>query len=255
VTERIVCWFSAGAASAVATKLAIAENVRGKNLPLIVAQCGIDEEHPDNVRFAADCERWFGVPITRLTSEKFGSSIYAVFEREKYIAGVRGAACTRALKKHVREAFQRHGDMHVFGYSAEEQGRVDQFIDGNNDVLIWPILVEKGITHADCLALIDRAGIEIPTMYKLGYTHNNCIGCVKGGAGYWNKVRVDFPPQFDRMAKLSRRMGVKLVKVGEERVFLDELLPDVGDYQNELSIQCGIFCELAEKDLEGANHG
>ncbi|MBN3815863.1 hypothetical protein G3N57_04240 [Paraburkholderia sp. Se-20369] len=48
-------------------------------------------------------------------------------------------------------------------------------------------------------------------------------------------------------------MGVKLVKVGDERVFLDELPPDVGDYQNELSIQCGIFCELAEKDLEGAN--
>lgn len=249
MNERIVCWFSAGAASAVATKLAIVENARGRNLPLIVAQCAIDEEHPDNERFAADCERWFGVPITKLSSEKFGSSIYAVFERERYIVGIAGAPCTRALKKRVREDFQRHGDLQVFGYTADEQDRVDRFIDANNDARIWPILPEKGITHADCLAIVQRAGIEIPEMYKLGYTHNNCIGCVKGGAGYWNKIRVDFPAAFDRMARLERTIGARICKHEGERVFLDELPPDAGSYENEPSIQCGIFCELAEQDI------
>ena len=56
--NRIVCWFSCGAASAVATKIAIAENA-GK-LPLIVAYTEVIEEHPDNKRFLADCEKWFG---------------------------------------------------------------------------------------------------------------------------------------------------------------------------------------------------
>ena len=30
-------------------------------------------------------------------------------------------------------------------------------------------------------------------MYDLGYPNNNCIGCIKGGMGYWNRIRKDFP--------------------------------------------------------------
>lgn len=249
MNDRIVCWFSCGVASAVATKLAIAENARGANLPLVVARCLIDEEHPDNARFADDCERWFGVPIVNLTSDKFGSSIYSVFERERYIVGPAGAPCTRALKKRVREAYQLPGDLQVFGYTAEEQDRVDRFIDANNDARLWPILPEKGITHIDCLAIVERAGIEIPEMYKLGYSHNNCIGCVKGGAGYWNKIRVDFPDAFSRMARLERNIGATICKHNGERVFLDEMPADIGTYATEPEIQCGIFCELAERDI------
>src|SRR5690349_5113302 len=115
MTERIVCWFSCGAASAVATKLAIAENA-GK-LPLIVARAWVAEEHPDNDRFASDCEKWFGTPITVLKNEKFNGSIYEVFRRERFIVGPKGAPCTRALKRKVREAFQRNGDLQVFGYT------------------------------------------------------------------------------------------------------------------------------------------
>ena len=66
--SRIVCWYSCGAASAVATKLAIVANA-GK-LPLVVARCIVQEEHTDNDRFAADCEKWFGVPITNLINKK-----------------------------------------------------------------------------------------------------------------------------------------------------------------------------------------
>jgi hypothetical protein len=169
-----------------------------------------------------------------------------VFQGVRYIAGVYGAACTRELKKGVREAFQRPTDRHVFGYTAEEQGRVDDFIDANNGVDLWPVLIEHGLTHEDCLALVERAGIELPMMYRMGYKNNNCIGCVKGGAGYWNKIRVDFPEQFDRMAKFSRGMGVRIINLtGNVKTFLDELPVGVGDYPNEPAPQCGIFCELA----------
>jgi hypothetical protein len=52
-----------------------------------------------------------------------------------------------------------------------------------------------------------KAGIEIPAMYKMGYNNNNCIGCVKGGMGYWNKIRKDFPEVFNRMAVIEREVG------------------------------------------------
>lgn len=243
---RIVCWFSCGAASAVATKLAIAENA-GK-LPLVAARCIVREEHPDNDRFAAECEAWFGVPIVNLMNEEYDGSIHAVIERRKYVSGVGGAPCTGLLKKQVREQFQKPTDRHVFGYCAEEQDRWDHFLDANNIDAIAP-LIDRGLEHSDCLAMVLDAGIELPVMYRLGYQHNNCIGCVKAtGAGYWNKIRIDFPAQFDRMAEVSRRLGARMVKVGDERVFLDELPPGIGNHQSEPSIQCGVFCEMAQKE-------
>jgi hypothetical protein len=93
-------------------------------------------------------------------------------------------------------------------------------------------------------------------MYKFGYQHNNCIGCVKSsGAGYWNKIRQDFPAQFWMMAGASRVLGVKMIQITKdkvkERIFLDELEPGTGRYQDEPEIQCGIFCEKAESEYQG----
>lgn len=244
--KRLVCWFSCGAASAVATKIAITENALGANLPVVVARCYIEEEHPDNDRFAAECEKWFGVPIRVLESKKYGHSIYGVFDREKYIVGNLGAPCTRILKKGVREDFEHFGDRQVFGYTADEQDRLDKFIDANNHVDIWPVLIDAGISHAQCLAMIKKVGIELPEMYKLGYRNNNCIGCVKGGAGYWNKIRVDFPLVFDRMAKQERKIGATICKEKGERVYLDQMSKNIGNYKAEPEIECGIFCELVE---------
>jgi len=243
---RTISWFSCGAASAVATKLAIVES----KTPVEVVYCHVKEEHPDNLRFMKDCEKWFKQPITVLENEKYEGSIYKVFEKTKYIVGVAGAPCTRTLKKEVRIKYQNPTDIQVFGYTAEEQDRVDRFIDANNNVKLWSILIDKGLVKSDCLAMIERAGIELPTMYKLGYQNNNCIGCVKGGLGYWNKIRQDFPAQFDRMAALEKTIGAKILKHKEERIWLSDLPIGVGDYPTEQSIECGIFCHMAEEDIK-----
>jgi PP-loop superfamily ATP-utilizing enzyme len=242
MSKRIVCWFSCGAASAVATKLAIAEN-EGK-LPVVIAYTEVLEEHPDNKRFLAECEKWFGQKIVILGNDYYQRSIYETFKTSAM--NIRGAApCTRVLKKQVRERFEQVGDRQVFGYTAEEQQRYDRFIDANNDVDIWVPLIERGLGKEDCLAMLRNANIELPEMYKLGYHNNNCIGCVKGGMGYWNKIRVDFPEQFDRMAKLER---FKKQTIFKDR-YLDELKPTDGNYPQEQSIECSIFCQMAEQEI------
>jgi hypothetical protein len=242
MTKRIVCWFSCGAASAVATKLAIAENA-GK-LPLVIAYTEVMEEHPDNKRFLAECEKWFGQDIVILGNDYYKRSIYETFKTSAM--NIRGAApCTRVLKKQVRERYEQVGDRQVFGYTAEEQQRYDRFIDANNEVDVWVPLIDKGLNKVDCLAMLQNAGIDLPEMYKLGYLNNNCIGCVKGGMGYWNKIRVDFPEQFDRMAKLER---FKKQTIFKDR-YLDELKPTDGNYPQEPDIECSIFCQMAEQDL------
>lgn len=249
--QRIVCWFSCGAASAVATKIAIERNKKdGK--PLEIVYTRVREEHPDNERFLRECEAWFGTKITVLENKKYNGSIVEVFERNRYMAGISGAPCTLHLKKDMRREFQRHGDIQVFGYTAEEQHRVDRFLDANADAIIWPVLVEEGISHDDCLAMLAKEGIDIPAMYKLGYRNNNCIGCVKGGAGYWNKIRDDFPEVFAARCEQSRRLGARLIKHKGIRIYLDELPRGYGNYKSEPSVQCGILCELTTRDWHEA---
>ena len=256
--ERIVCWFSCGAPSAAAAKIEIEENARRKNpLPLVVARIVVRNEHQDNDRFTKDCEKWLGVKILHLISEKYDGDIYNVYERERYIAGVAGASCTRLLKKAVREKYQQPGDLHVFGFYAEEADRLEDMREEYPGLLLGDPLIRRGIMQADCHAMIERAGIRRPYMYELGYNNNNCIGCVKGGLGYWNKVRVDFPWAFERMAIQSRELNVKLIKRetrvdGKKvvtRLFLDELPEGVGHYPTEPAIECGIACEAAEREM------
>lgn len=249
--NRVVCWFSCGAASAVATKLAIAKYELLWDV--VVVRCIVREEHPDNDRFAADCEKWFGQPILNLMNTDYDGSVMKVIEKRKYISGVAGAPCTMLLKKQVREQFQRPDDLHIFGYCADEQDRYDRFLDANNIQCEAPLL-DRGLSHADTLGMIQNAGIELPAMYKLGYQHNNCQGCVKAtGQGYWNKIRTDFPDKFWQMAGASRALGVKMVEAKGKRIYLDELEPGTGRYQDEPEIQCGIFCEMAEREIADAS--
>lgn len=268
---RIVSWFSCGAASAVATKIEL-ENYRAGMYPdcneFVIANCEVREEHSDNKRFLKDCERWFNHPIEILGNDKYDRSIYKVFEKTGYLVGPHGARCTAELKKKVRFDFQRPDDVLVFGYTADEADRmsrlqVAELKRNNPDIRFLDPLGDAGLFKQDCLAMIDRAGIDLPVMYLLGYRNNNCIGCVKGAAGYWNKIRVDFPDVFERMAQTEERMGIKICKIEwtengirkMKRISLRELEPGQGDYPSEPEIQCGILCGIAESKIRRASNG
>ncbi len=91
-------------------------------------------------------------------------------------------------------------------------------------------------------------------MYLLGYGNNNCVGCVKGGMGYWNKIRRDFPEAFARMAALERKLGRSCIKTKTDgQVFLDTLAPDRGRFEDEPTISCGITCFSVEAKLASEN--
>ena len=236
MTARTVCWFSAGAASAVATKLTLTETPDA-----VVAYTDPGSEHPDNTRFLNDCEQWFNHPITRLRSDRY-TDTWQVWEERRFIVSPQGALCTAELKKKVRYAFQRPDDIQVFGYTSEEQHRADRFRQQNPEVDLRTPLIERSLTKADCLGIVDRAGIELPAMYRLGYRNNNCIGCPKGGIGYWNTIRRDFPDTFNRMAALERNIGHSVLSDADGPVWLDQLDPKRGNILTEPDIECSLLC-------------
>lgn len=229
---RVLVWFSCGAASACAAKLTLDQYPDAE-----ILYCDtLAHEHPDNRRFIADVEKWIGKEIKILKSEKY-QDIFDVFDKTDWLVGHGMAKCTHKLKIDVRKLYQLPDDIQVFGFDATEQKRIDNFIKENPELYLMFPLRDTGMNKQACLNMLMQAGIELPAMYKLGYKNNNCVGCVKGGKGYWNKIRADFPEAFERMSRQERKMNVKILDV-----FLDELDPSAGNYRSEFETECGVTC-------------
>ena len=75
MTRRLV-WFSAGAASAVATALTLADNFADD---VHIAYIDTGSEHPDNARFRADCEAW---DFRSLVNQAVASALDATAKRK-----------------------------------------------------------------------------------------------------------------------------------------------------------------------------
>jgi 3'-phosphoadenosine 5'-phosphosulfate sulfotransferase (PAPS reductase)/FAD synthetase len=246
---RVVCWFSCGGDSAVASHLTI-EKYRGlKEVLLVYTDPG--GEHPDNHRFLHDFEDKFGHKVIILKSKEW-AGIDDVFERARYLRGPNGAKCTGVLKKRLRHQFERvESDTQVFGFDARprEIGRADRFRRMNPEVVLETPLIEFNLTHDDCLSILDYWKIKRPVMYDLGFDNANCIGCVKAeGAAYWNLVRKHFPDVFERRARQERMLNYALVRVKKQPIFLDELPEDEQSNDQEGSTDCGILCGYEPED-------
>jgi 3'-phosphoadenosine 5'-phosphosulfate sulfotransferase (PAPS reductase)/FAD synthetase len=254
---RLVCWFSCGATSAVAAKLALmdAERSGQPKSEVNVVYIETRSEHPDNERFLRDIEQWIDLPIQRIGSGTYFDT-WDVFRKTRWLVGPKGARCTTELKKLPRRSYQRDGDVQVFGFDAGEQKRVTRFIAENPEVTLSVPLVVRGLSKADCLAILERSGIQLPAMYRLGFQNANCLGCPKGGMGYWNRIRREFPEVFARMAAMEREIGASICKKeGPKRkripVFLDELDPSAGS-DKEIMGECSVFCSTAEAEITQA---
>lgn len=243
---RIVVWFSCGAASAVAARLAVKEY--GDRC--VVVYCDTGGEHPSNKKFLLDVEKWIGQKILVLKNKKGFIDHFDVYRKSRFVKSHRGAMCTVVLKKECRYEFQRPDDVHVFGYTVEEKERARRFNEYNFELSTDWILIRKDVSKDDCLGLLWKAGIQIPTLYEQGYNHNNCIGCPRGGQGYWNKIRQDYPDQFKTMSEIERDLKYSLFKNADgSPLYLDQLDPSAGNFKEEPPISCGIGCEIVHSNI------
>lgn len=234
-----VCWISAGISSFIAGYLE--KDTIDKFIYIDIA-----DQHPDSIRFIKDCEKALGKEIDVLKSAEYDSVEDAIRAAGVIRMARNGfAPCTAYLKKRVRKQWEfEHADCeitYVWGFDLNEKRRAENVTETMFEFKHEFPLIENSLTKQDCHAMAARLGVKRPAMYDLGYSNNNCIGCVKGGMGYWNRIRVDFPDVFASRAKLERDLNCKCLK----ECFLDELEPDRGRMSEEILEDCGIFCELA----------
>jgi hypothetical protein len=248
IPARIVSNFSCGAASAVATKLLLSEFGRER---VFIVNAFVKEEHPDGRRFLADCEKWFDHPIVVVRDTKYGASAREVWRRKRFMNSALGAPCSMLLKRQVIDAVCQPGDVFAFGFTADaaDVKRAQRFLDGG---AICP-LIDRNLTKADCLAMVERAGLVLPAMYQLGFANNNCIGCCKGGEGYWDFTRQVFPDDFIEVCEIQESIGpgafmFRNRKTGE-RFSLRDLPVGVGRHDVAVP-ECSFFCAMAEEEIQ-----
>ena len=246
----IVIWWSGGATSAVATKMVIDSKRPEDTIRIVTTETG--SHHEDHQRFLSDCEQWYGQKIEVIRHHRFMSH-YDVVQKTKFINSPRGAKCTAELKRGVRERWERTNfyDVAVWGmeFSPNEERRAMRINATQPHVAHRFPLIDAMITKVNCLRILQNVGIALPAMYLLGYNNANCVGCVKGGMAYWNKIRMDFPEVFDRMARIEREIGHSCLRRNGKPLYLDDLEPDAGRGTAPLVGDCGAVGEGCEIEI------
>lgn len=235
-----VCWISAGISSFISGYLS-------KDTVDKFIYIDIEDQHPDSLRFIKDCEKLLGKTVEIIKSPQYESVEDAILAAGLIKLYNGFAPCTNYLKKRVRKQWEREHEeydiTYVWGFDVDEKKRAENVVETMIEFHHEFPLIEDNLTKQDCHAIAARLGIKRPVMYDLGYNNNNCIGCIKGGMGYWNKIRVDFPDVFESRAKLERKLNISCLK----ECYLDELDPDRGRMPDEILEDCGIFCEIMFK--------
>lgn len=252
--NRPISWFSCGAASYMTTKLALKEH--GDDLLV----CYLDPgwEHEDNARFLRDVEKFLGIEVQVMKGHKFKNP-REVFEKRRYLGGIGGAPCTSELKRTVRQRFESGLEIQYFGFHNGEERRARRLIENNGEqghLFRFP-LIEQEYSKIACLKELERDGIEPPITYRMGFKNANCLGCIKGGKGYFKKIRKHFRDRFEEIADLVFKIGYTLFK-DKEKVD-DEGKPvgiglrdiDWGKVRDEdgLDWECNVLCSLDQLSL------
>ena len=236
-----VCWVSAGVSSFMAGWLA------GDVDEWIYID--IDDQHEDSIRFIKDIEKAIGKEIKILKSKKYDTVQDCILAARAF-RNIHNNfyPCTNWLKKRVRKEWEaEHKDYeitYVWGFDVEEKRRAERTVQSNPQTEHEFPLIDMGLRKVDVHGLFERTfDFKRPLMYDMGYPNNNCVGCVRGGMGYWNRIRKDFPDVFQARAELERKIGNSILK----ECYLDELDPNRGNMNTEIFPECGIMCYLAER--------
>lgn len=245
-----VCWISAGVSSFIAGWLV--RDTVDKFIYIDIA-----DQHPDSLRFIKDCEKALEKPIEILRSKEY-KSVKDCILTAGTVRNNRNHfyPCTNWLKKRVRKEWEyQHSDYeitYVWGMDLNEQRRADRLVETMVEFNHEFPLIDRGLSKEDAHGICNRLGVKRPAMYDMGYSNNNCVGCVKGGKGYWNKIRKDFPEVFEDRAKMEREIGNTIINGKNGPIFLDELDPNAGRMSDEIMEDCSLFCSIAIQDVESA---
>lgn len=149
-------------------------------------------EDGDLYRFLDDVEKKLEIKIIRLCVGK--TPIELAFEK-KFLWNSRIASCSIELKskpfrKWLKENYSPDECILYLGIDWTETHRCKAIQKNYEPYKVeFPMCESPWIDKPDMLTILKADGIEVPRLYKLGFTHNNCKGCcVKAGIGQYRNL-------------------------------------------------------------------
>lgn len=159
-------------------------------------------EDADLYRFLDDIERVLAIPITRLAD---GRDIWQVFKDRRVLGNTLMDTCSETLKRkpalrYVKSRYKPGDATLVLGLDWQEPHRIERVAAnyGRLGYATWfPLTDAPYLWEADYDRILKQHGIEVPRLYQLGFSHNNCGGgCVKAGKYQWRHLWETLPDRY-----------------------------------------------------------
>lgn len=215
---KYIISFSGGAASFAAAHLIIKEHGK-ENVQLVFCDTGIEDE--DLYRFIDEAAEKLGCELVKL---KDGRTPWGVFKDKRYMGNTRTAHCSVELKGVVFQGWldDNYPDKDcviVFGFDWSEMHRHDTAAKNYPEYkVISPLGLPPYLSREDIFNTLYLYNIEIPRLYKLGFSHNNCGGfCVKAGQAHFSRLLELLP---DVYAENERNQDALMEEIPTTRAFL-----------------------------------
>ena len=199
-----VVMFSGGLGSWAAAKR-VADLYGTQDMTLLFTDTLMEDE--DLYRFLPEAAADIGAPLVTIAD---GRTPWQVFDDEKFLGNTQVDPCSKILKRQIADRWldehcDRNSTIIYLGIDHSEKHRFD---DGNGRGARYryerngwtadaPMCWEPHLTKHQVRSTLDKAGIELPRLYKLGFSHNNCGGfCVKGGHGHFLTLLLELPERY-----------------------------------------------------------
>lgn len=194
-------------------------------------------EHEDLYRFNKDIEKLFNIKITE---DSDGRNPEQLFMDIHFLGNNKVPCCSVELKAKRLQKFASPGDNLYFGIGIEEIHRAARIrsIYTPKGINTYFPLIENKINKETIFTFFKENKIEIPYLYKIGFSHNNCSGgCVRAGKKSWiNLYRMDKKTYLEREnleIKFNKKFGGNNTFLGD--ITLKELRERI-EYENRNSL-------------------
>lgn len=232
---------------------------------VIAVFCDTLAEDGDLYRFLDDIEKHLDIKIIRLCYGKTPSEL--AFE-DNFIYNSRVANCSKKLKSRVfnawlKEHYKPSECVLYLGIDWTEIHRTNAITNNYKPYKVeYPMCEKPYLIKSEMLETLKKDGIEIPRLYKLGFSHNNCKGfCFKGGLGHYKllleKDRTLYLECENKEQMLRQKIGkdVAILKRQGKPFTLRQLRELVDNKPEQLSLfecrdigGCGCFVDGLEEN-------
>lgn len=208
-----IIFFSGGIGSFFTAKRVI-ERYGKEDVILLFTDTKVEDD--DLYRFMDDAARHFEIPVTTIAD---GRTPWEVFKDVRWLGNSRLAQCSHILKQEtsriwIESNFEPDECILYLGIDWTESHRKAKPIQNWHPYRVeFPMCEEPYIDKDEMLDYLKSVEIEIPYLYKLGFSHNNCGGmCVRGGQGHFIRLLETLPERFAQMEQFEKDMQAYLGK-------------------------------------------